>query len=117
LFEDLPAEVAQQWARWGRSRNYIFDELPAARKSFEALRQRALVISFSDDTLAPLDAVTDLNRFYKNLKREHWHLTPDDVMKQSVGHFGFFQKNMEAVLWRETERWIMRDFTLEKRAA
>ncbi|HEY9048550.1 MAG TPA: alpha/beta fold hydrolase, partial [Ohtaekwangia sp.] len=111
LFEDLPEEVARQWSRWARNRNYIFDELPAEQKSFEALRQRTLVISFADDTLAPPAAVQDLNRFYKNLKREHWHLHPDDVMKKSVGHFGFFRKQMEAVLWRETAQWLLKDFS------
>jgi predicted alpha/beta hydrolase len=117
MFEDLPAEVAKQWARWGRNKNYIFDELPAGQKSFEALHQRTLMISFSDDTLAPLDAVHDLQHFYKNLKVEHWHLTPEDVLKKKVGHFGFFRKHMEAVLWREAIRWIEKDNATEKRRA
>lgn len=117
MFEDLPAEVAKQWSRWARNRNYIFDELPAGQKSFEALHQSTLMISFSDDTLAPLDAVHDLQHFYKNLKVEHWHLTPEDVLKKKVGHFGFFRKDMEAVLWREAIRWIERDNSTEKRRA
>ena len=116
-FEDLPAEVARQWSRWARNRNYIFDELPAERKSFEALHQRTLMISFSDDSLAPLDAVHDLQHFYKNLKTEHWHLTPEDVLKKKVGHFGFFRKDMEAILWREAIRWIEKDESTEKRRA
>src|SRR5688572_2374649 len=28
LFEDLPAGVATQWARWAKTQNYAFDELP-----------------------------------------------------------------------------------------
>ena len=117
MFEDLPAEVARQWSRWARNKNYIFDELPAERKSFEALQQRTLMISFSDDTLAPLDAVHDLQRFYKNLKIEHWHLTPEDVLKKKVGHFAFFRKDMEAILWREAIRWVVKDDVTEKRRA
>jgi predicted alpha/beta hydrolase len=117
MFEDLPAEVARQWSRWARNSNYIFDELPAEQKSFEALQQRTLMISFSDDTLAPLNSVHNLKYFYKNLKTEHWHLTPEDVLKRKVGHFGFFRKDMEAILWREAVRWISRDNETEKRRA
>jgi predicted alpha/beta hydrolase len=117
LFEDLPADVARQWARWAKNKNYIFDELPSEKKSFDTLQQPALMISFSDDVLAPYDAVLDLKRFYKSLKTEHWHLTPEDVLKKKVGHFGFFRKDMEAVIWRETVRWIDKDFSSEKRRA
>jgi len=106
LFEDLPAEVARQWARWAKSENYIFDELPEERVNFVALNQPTLMLSFADDHLAPHAAVLDLKRFYRNLKIDHWHVHPDDVMQRSVGHFGFFKKRMETVLWRETVSWI-----------
>jgi predicted alpha/beta hydrolase len=106
LFEDLPANVAKQWARWARSTNYIFDELPDFKNSFELLRQRALMISFSDDDLAPPLAVADLQRRYKNVKFESWHFTPEDILQKRIGHFGFFKKRMQAVLWREVVTWI-----------
>jgi len=108
LFEDLPPNVALQWSRWARTSNYIFDELPGDRKNFEGLTQRALMISFSDDTLAPKRAVMDLQRFYKNLRFDHWHLHPEDILQNKIGHFGFFRKRMESVLWREVVSWIQK---------
>jgi len=117
LFEDLPANVARQWSRWAKNRNYIFDELPEDRRNFEALCQCTLMISFSDDTLAPRRAVLELSGLYKNLKFDHWHLQPEDVNQNKVGHFGFFKKRMETVLWRDTVRWIYKTLSAQKKKA
>lgn len=117
LFEDLPAQVAKQWSRWAKSKEYIFEELPAERPSFEILNQPTLMISFSDDTLAPYKAVLDLKRFYKNLKVDHWHLHPEDILQKKIGHFGFFKKRMEIVLWREVLSWIHKNLSARKQHA
>ena len=106
LFEDLPGNVALQWARWARSSNYIFDELPEHKINFETLKQRALMISFSDDDLAPPQAVANLQRFYKNVKFDNWHLKPEDILQKRIGHFGFFKKRMQPILWPEVVSWI-----------
>lgn len=106
LFEDLPANVARQWARWAKSPNYIFDELPAFRQTFAGLDQPTLMISFTDDTLAPAEAVHDLKQHYKRLKIDHRHYAPDDLAQQQIGHFGFFKKRFESALWREVALWI-----------
>lgn len=115
LFEDLPPAVAMQWSRWARNPNYIFDELPADRDHFNTLRQHALMISFSDDNLAPHRAVLDLKGFYKNLRFDHWHFRPIDLVQKKVGHFGFFKKRMEQVLWNETVNWIYKTLSLQKK--
>ncbi|HEX6889172.1 MAG TPA: alpha/beta fold hydrolase [Chryseolinea sp.] len=106
LFEDLPANVATQWARWAGSPNYIFDELPDYKRNFEVLNQRALMISFSDDELAPGRAVAHLQGYYKNLKFENWHFKPEEILQKRIGHFGFFRKRMQAILWNEVVSWI-----------
>ncbi|RAW01271.1 alpha/beta hydrolase family protein [Pseudochryseolinea flava] len=106
LFEDLPAKVALQWARWARTPKYVFKDNPALKSSFEALDQRTLFVSFSDDALAPYKAVLDLKRFYKHARIEHWHIHPDDLVVKKIGHFGFFKKHMEMLMWHDMVRWI-----------
>jgi predicted alpha/beta hydrolase len=113
LFEDLPLGVAKQWADWAKSRNYVFDEFPDERKRFSSLQQASLMISFSDDDLAPKAAVEDLMQFYPNLKWNHLHLRPEDVLQQKVGHFGFFKNFMQSTMWREAVNWI--NATLEQK--
>jgi predicted alpha/beta hydrolase len=106
LFEDLPEGVARQWARWAKTKNFIFDEFPEKRKQYAALSQPGLMISFSDDELAPRAAVEDLMQIYSNVKWNHMHLRPEDVIQRKVGHFGFFRKLMHSTMWRETVNWI-----------
>jgi predicted alpha/beta hydrolase len=106
LFEDLPFHVARQWARWARSPRFAFDEHPSLRTSFECLDQRSLFISVADDNLAPQKAVLELKQHYKNLRAEHWHIHPEDILQEKIGHFGFFRKQMEIALWNDTVRWI-----------
>jgi predicted alpha/beta hydrolase len=106
LFEDLPADVAKQWARWAKSENYIFEEFPEMENKFNSLSVPALMISFSDDNLAPREAVIDLIRRYRNVRWDHWHFKPEDLMQNVIGHFGFFKKRMQETLWKETLAWL-----------
>jgi predicted alpha/beta hydrolase len=106
LFEDLPAGVALQWARWAKTENYLFDELPSMRERFAALHQPALMLSFSDDSLAPRKAVEQLMQFYKNLKWSHMHVKPEDLLQKEIGHFGFFRRNSSFAFWGEVLQWI-----------
>jgi predicted alpha/beta hydrolase len=106
LFEDLPGPVAQQWSRWGKNRNYIFDELPAKKELFESLRQPALVYSFSDDQYAPLGAVEDLLSYYNNLKIERHHLHPSSISLKTIGHFSFFRKSSQDIFWNKISGWL-----------
>ena len=82
------------------------------------LKQRALMISFSDDDLAPPKAVADLRRFYKNVKFEDWFFKPEDILQKRIGHFGFFKKRMQPLLWPEVVSWIYKTLsTPTKKAA
>jgi predicted alpha/beta hydrolase len=117
LFEDLPSGVAQQWARWAKSENYLFDEFPEDKQKFDGLQLPALMVNFSDDKLAPADAVHDLMSRYPQLKWSQWHLKPDDVMQKSIGHFGFFKKEVQQSLWAETVTWIGKVFQPGSRRA
>lgn len=106
LFEDLPAGVARQWARWAKTKSYLFEEFPEERERFAALQQHALMVSFTDDRIAPPLAVGDIMQFYPKVKWAHWKVSPADVMQKEIGHFGFFKKRMQSALWSELLNWI-----------
>ncbi|HEX5170268.1 MAG TPA: alpha/beta fold hydrolase [Cyclobacteriaceae bacterium] len=106
LFEDLPRAAALQWARWGKSRNYLFDELPEKKELFSSLQQPALVYSFTDDQFAPRDAVDDLLSHYSNLNIEHRHINPISLNRKSIGHFNFFRKSSEGIFWSKISDWL-----------
>lgn len=114
LFEDLPPNVALQWARWAKTSKYVFKENPELKASFDLLDQRTLFVSVSDDDLAPHKAVLDLKQHFTRIQAEHWHIHPEDILQTKIGHFGFFRKRMENVLWQDTVRWMQRSIPSQK---
>jgi predicted alpha/beta hydrolase len=117
LFEDLPSGVALQWARWAKSKKYIFDELPFLKERFSALQQRSLMLSFTDDQYAPKAAVKRLIEIYSNLRWEHKHLHPEDLAQKKVGHFGFFKKATSHAFWNDISEWITSNSTVKESKA
>ena len=108
LGENLPAGIANQWARWCRSENFIVDdEGHAVRQHFESFARPVLAFSFADDLMAPKAAVDALSAFYSGAKLERRHLQPAHVGARRIGHFGFFRPEFEATLWRQSVAWLL----------
>ncbi|HKO59082.1 MAG TPA: alpha/beta fold hydrolase [Thermoanaerobaculia bacterium] len=95
--ENLPREVASQWARWGRKPSYFFDEV-----AFD-IAPPILAWSFEDDHYAPRPTVDALLAKYPTapITRRHEPAT-------GIKHFGFFRKQKGEALWRETLEWLER---------
>jgi predicted alpha/beta hydrolase len=117
LFEDLPAEVAMQWARWAKNRNYLFDELPHMKARFTSLHQHALMVSFTDDEYAPSHAVDGLMKYFANIRWERWNINPKQIHQESVGHFGFFKRRSGLLLWDHVITWISQPVRLKESKA
>ena len=99
--EDLPREVALQWARWCRTPEYLGDYRGHA--SFSA---PILALSFSDDPFAPLEAVEALHAHYGSPELLHRHVEPGDVGAERIGHFGFFREGLVPTLWQDVATWL-----------
>lgn len=105
--EDLPREVALDWARWCRNPNYFGQDT-----GHPAFAAPILSLSFSDDPYAPLPAVKALLDRYGSPSKEIRHLEPAKVKLPSIGHFGFFRPKA-ARLWQDVATWL--EIRLEKR--
>lgn len=99
--EDLPAGVALEWARWGRSPEYLGDW-----RGHAALDAPILSFSFADDPFAPRAAVDALHARYGSRELARRHVAPADVGAARIGHFGFFRPGVAPGLWRETADWL-----------
>lgn len=107
LGEDLPRGVARQWAEWCRTPDYLFGRLPPHELTgYATLKAPLLAISFSDDWYAPRPAVEALLPHYSAAQIIHRPLTPADLNRSRIGHFGFFRPTFQATLWRETADWL-----------
>ena len=80
---DLPRNVALEWARWCRSRDFFLSH-GVDRDAFARLAFPVTSFSFPNDAYAPKAAVDALHALMTQAKVERLHVAP-------LGHFGFFQ--------------------------
>lgn len=99
--EDLPREVAREWARWGRSAEYI-GSYPGLRADAALRHYRGPLTLYAvlDDLYAPKRSVEALAQFYPTAVVED--VDPRD---RGMGHFGPFWPSWSDSLWvRMAER-------------
>ncbi len=104
LGEDIPRQVAQQWAtrRTPEFRPERAIDVARARAWIErhyAVGGRALVIGISDDAFATYDGTRRLLAMYPRLHVTHQRVGPYDAGVKKIGHFGYFKRQAEAALW------------------
>ena len=97
---DLPRGVALEWARWGRSRDFVLAH-GVSRDGYAALGCPIVSISLTDDDYAPKAAVDALHALYVNASVERRHVSPRDVGASAIGHFGFFRDQFAPSLWEQ----------------
>ena len=107
MFEDLPKGVAVEWAKWCRSKNYLFDYLPDATGRFAKWTMPLKIYSFSDDDWAPQKASEELESYYSNAQIDRADVTPQQLGVPAIGHFGFFKSSFKKTLWKESIDWLL----------
>ena len=104
---NLPANIARSWARWDRSRHYVCDAWgKPLRPHNEQVTCPIQWLSFTDDPIAPYEAVEALRPYYPGAAVQRRHLAPADLGADAVGHFGFFRKSMPRAAWDELASWL-----------
>ncbi len=103
--EDLPAGVAREWARWGRRRHYLFDDLTEARASYAALRFPVRALHITDDLYAPRSGVEALVSFYGG-EREVRSVSPEAIGERRIGHFGWVRPRYQQGIWAPIRDWF-----------
>lgn len=104
--ENIPAGVALEWAKWGRTKGYLFAYHKKLYDKIELIKARMLSLSFTDDNYAPEKAVLTLNARFFNVQLLHYHMSPKDAGVQKVGHFGYFKPHKDDVMWQKLTNWL-----------
>jgi predicted alpha/beta hydrolase len=113
LGEDLPAQVAYDWA--GRRQPDVSGTPDAARRfgpglaRYGEMHADTLALSISDDAFAPPDAARRLLSNYPNLSVVHETITPASVGCRRLGHFGFLRRPAGEFIWRRAADWLIAD--------
>ncbi|NUO51572.1 MAG: alpha/beta fold hydrolase [Polyangiaceae bacterium] len=106
--EDLPRDVARDWARWGRHPDYVMSYAePRGGVGFKHWSGDLLSFAIEDDAYAPLRGVEALVSFYANARGRTSVVRPHQLGEKSVGHFGFFRPKFERTLWKTARDWLV----------
>jgi predicted alpha/beta hydrolase len=109
MIGDVPAGVMRQWRSWCLNADYLFGVLSTSvRDHYAALKLPLLSLSFADDEYLSLRNIESLHRFYAGARREMQHIAPAEVGVPAIGHFGFFRRRFESVLWPRVGEWLDR---------
>lgn len=105
---NLPSGVARQWANWGTSPGYLFNEKHRLDTSrYAELRFPILSYHFDDDILlAPPKAVDALLAKYAAAPITKRSIKPGLLNQKKIGHFGYFKERLRETLWQETLEWF-----------
>ncbi len=97
--EDLPKEVALDWARWCRTQEYF------GQTRHHEFAAPILAYCISDDTYAPRKSVEALLAKFGSPSKELRLIEPRDAGLKALGHFGYFRPQVEQ-LWQEPASWL-----------
>lgn len=101
LREPLPSGVAREWARWGRSRDWLLSHVPGAAERYAAFDRPLRAYAMLDDPIAPPRAVTALLERFRATRPERIDLSPRDLGLERLGHVGLFRPKGTERVWRE----------------
>lgn len=105
---NLPSGVAKQWAQWGKTPDYLFNDKHQLDTSrYSKLAIPLLSYHFDDDRLfAPEESVDALLAKYSQATVEKRNIDPKALSMKSIGHFGFFKERLKDSLWMDTLDWF-----------
>jgi predicted alpha/beta hydrolase len=104
--EDMPKDVALEWASWSRSPDYLFgDKTLDSLRNFPRFTAPILAYSFEDDVWGSRRSVDNMMARYTAVEMDRRHRTTEAVGGNKIGHLGFFLPSSEA-LWQEADTWL-----------
>ncbi len=106
LFENLPKNMALEWSKWGKKRNYLMHYHNDKDYFFDKINIPILSYSFPKDSYAPKKTVDWLANQYGSNKIKRVHYTPAKENINKLKHFGFFRESFKDELWKTTDEWI-----------
>jgi predicted alpha/beta hydrolase len=101
LGQPLPRGVAREWARWGRTRDWLLPHVDHAEARYAAFDRPIRAYAIADDDIAPPRAVADLLRNFRQAPLERIDIGPRDLDLPSLGHVGLFRPGQAQLVWRE----------------
>lgn len=106
LLGDIPRRAFYQWRRWCLTPDYILSGEPGAREAYARARYPVLGLTFTDDELLHESGSRLLHDAYTGAPVDYRELSPRQFGLDRIGHFGFFRRGQEKVLWPLVSAWL-----------
>lgn len=106
LLGDIPRRAFYQWRRWCLTPDYILSGEPGAREAYARARYPVLGLTFTDDELLHESGSRLLHDAYTGAPVDYRELSPRQFGLDRIGHFGFFRRSQETVLWPLVSAWL-----------
>jgi predicted alpha/beta hydrolase len=103
LGEALPRGVAREWARFGRTHDWLLSHVPGARERYAAFDRPLRAYAMTDDPIAPPRAVSALLGCFRATSVERIDLSPEALGVKRLGHLGPFRSGAGERIWPELE--------------
>ncbi len=105
--EDLPAQVAMQWAAWCSRPGYVLNALGSdvALDFYDQIEKPILWLTATDDPIATPENVDDMLRLYENASVTRHRIDPRDYGLERIAHIDFFRAR-NAKLWPLIANWL-----------
>ncbi|ATO20333.1 alpha/beta hydrolase [Acinetobacter sp. LoGeW2-3] len=107
--ENLPKDVAKQWAQFCSKPGYVINAIgktvPKTEDHHERITCPITVLWSSDDEIATEANVKDLIRLYPNAKANHKELKPSAFGHKAIGHMLMFKRSHQN-LWPVIEQQL-----------
>jgi hypothetical protein len=84
----------------------LISEHPDARERFARFDAPTLFYSFTDDDMAPTNAVDHLLRRLHSAPLQHVRIAPEEMGGGPIGHFGFFRPRFAPSLWLDAAKFL-----------
>lgn len=84
------------------------DRPPDVRARYAGLRLPILSLSFADDEYLSQRNIESLHGHYSGAALEMLRIAPHEIGVPDIGHFGFFRRRFEPVLWPRAGEWLDR---------
>jgi len=105
LGENLPKGVAYDWITLITHPDSILELTKKTGNFYADITKPMLMISFSDDQMAPKKTVTELaKKVYTKAQVKELHIQANK--NEPIGHLNFFKKHFEFNLWEIPINWL-----------
>ncbi|MBS1735270.1 MAG: alpha/beta fold hydrolase [Bacteroidetes bacterium] len=97
--ENLPKNVAKEWAKWCKSSDYLFASFSHNKLYFDRIKCKLTSISIDDDIWAPKKSVEWLTAKFENASIKSLHFIPENFKALKIGHFSLFTEKFKDSIW------------------